>query len=48
MKGNVEVTNGQHYAMIDGKDTYVTWSNYILNGPFSANQQDSFFKVPNN
>ena len=22
MKGNVEVTNGQHYAMIDGKDTY--------------------------
>ena len=28
MKGDIQVTNGQHYAMIDGKDTYgARWMN---------------------
>ena len=33
MKGNVQVTNGQHYAMIDSKDTYGNRWNHPLRYP---------------
>ena len=33
MKGDIEVTNGQHYAMIDGKDTYGDRWNHPLRYP---------------
>jgi hypothetical protein len=33
MKGDIQVTNGQHYAMIDGKDTYGDRWNHPLRYP---------------
>ena len=33
MKGNIQVTNGQHYAMIDGEDTYGDRWNHPLRYP---------------
>ena len=33
MKGNIQITNGQHYAMIDGEDTYGDRWNHPLRYP---------------